>query len=217
MRSTRLAVFATTGLLAVISFAQTPSPAKDALVKVMAHYQSLKLFDATLVHHNDSGLFPGDYVQSLSWEAPNSFSLKVTTPASGESHRAPDFTCTNGSIHTEGGTYPTRPDEPLNTDINTMPGYEVSGGPILSWLLKSPSANLVIDPPNGMTATYAWGQPGLWHNMDVKVIMMTWTVSKNNSQLVKLYLNPKGDELVGWQYQLNGKTGYLIYKNQKLG
>lgn len=193
---------------------QVPKDPKAALSAVIARYGGLRSFDATIIHHMDSGLFPGDYVQVLHWTKPTNFTLDVTKPSTAQGNRAGNFACDGSMVHTVGGSHPVS-DRPLNADPNLLPGYEVSGGPILSWLLKSPSAKMFLDPPKGMTMSLSWGDPTTWHGVKVRV-MNCATTSSAGSMTMQMFLNDRADEFLGYQFKENGTVKYLIYSDQKL-
>ena len=191
---------------------------KAVLAAVQARYAGLSSLDATILHHEDSGLFPGDYVQALHWTKPATFTLKVTKPNKSGGNKAGDFSCDGSTVHIVGGTYPLG-DRPLNTDPNQLPGYEVSGGPILSWLLKSPSADMFLNPPNGYKMALAWGAPTTWQGVKVKAINCDMSTPKGvgaGSMTITLFLNERADELLGYQFEENGKVKFLLYSDQTL-
>jgi hypothetical protein len=96
-----------------------------------------------------------------------------------------------------------------------MPGYEVSGGPILWWLLKSPAADILTNPPAGLKISGKWGQSKMWHGVKAKQIDLL-TSRGTEHQTMTLYLSENGEEFLGYETNMNGKNGYLIYTHQKL-
>ncbi len=209
------------GLLhAVTGKKDVPKDPKEALIALKARYEGLSAFEATIVHHESSGLFPGDYQQSLTWTKPGAFTLKVTKPATGQTRTAGDFTSDGANVTTVGGTgYPNAGTRPLNTDKNLSPGYEVSGGPIMSWLLKSPQSNFYINPPEGIKASLAGDKPMTWHGVKVLVIDVKWEMPGREShgpEVMKMFLNEQGDEFLGFKWSRQGLTGSLTYTEQKL-
>ena len=197
---------------------ELPKGPKEAMKAVVAHYQSLSSLDVTILHHNSSGLFPGDYTQTLHWEKPTKFLLKVTKPAKTSKNLAPDYASDGTEVLANGGNgYPSNP-QPLNKDPNVEPGYEVSAGPILSWLINSPTGNVFINPPETLRTSFEWAPSTSWHGLKVHTVVLSVSYPSSGTsqvQKVNIYLNDAGTEMVGYEITSPGSSGYLIYEDQK--
>src|SRR5579871_5779178 len=88
-------------MLAFVALAVLQQSPSALLESVRKHYCSLKTFSMTIEHHDDTGLFPGEYTQKLQFEKEKRFELKVTKPnpkeISGLGGKAPDYYC-DGTI-----------------------------------------------------------------------------------------------------------------------
>lgn len=199
----------TAWLLPLVLLSPTP---KEALTELRKNYESLKTFEMRIVHHNSSGLFPGDYEQKLTWKAPKEFKLKVTKAAKGEERTAPDYICDGINVVDTGGSHPNH-SEPINTDLNRMPGWEVSGGQILGWLMKSPSSQLMENPPAQFKVAFTWGDAKEWKGTPVKEIIAK---IDGVSESMNLFLSTDGKRLLGWTSTFNKKDASVQYLDQKL-
>ena len=175
---------------------QTP---KEALEEVVKHYQSLKSFTATVECHDASGLFPGNYTQTLKWKKGNRFELLVTVKSDfvkveGNPGSEPPDYFSNGKevlMQKYDGASSTRS---MDMGPNTMPGWEVSGGPILGWLLDSPSSKFFLSTPEGFKLSYAWGDRKEWEGTEVREVKL-----KMGGPLESASLVPRSERAqVGW-------------------
>lgn len=198
---------------------QTGDEAKALIVAVAKQYAGLESFSATVVHHDDSGLFPGDYTQELRWRKPNRFELKVTkesnyTAASGApGMKAPDF-YSDGSAILSIWPDKHRTTSALAIAENTSPGWEVSGGPIVGWLQSTPMSKVILDPPSSIKVEYEKGKTGKWQGEKVQEVVMTWT-GGGQTVPIHFFFTPDGQSLYGYSFQSQGRVGWCVYKDQK--
>jgi len=201
-------------LLAGLALAPLQNPVTDLLLEVRKHYGTLERFEARIVHHDSSGLFPGDYEQHLVWTGKHTFELKVTKksgykpiPGHGGTN-APDYIA-------KGGTVTSRPsDRPEHTeDIvprpNTMPGWEVSGGVALSFLENTHNVDLYFgkERPDYEVAM-SMGTTKLWKKHAVREIVIEWK-GPNHTAKGSLFIDAKRPLFVGDAY--NG--GWMLYED----
>jgi hypothetical protein len=193
---------------------------RAALVELQKSYAALTSFSATIVHHDDSGLFPGDYTQELKWRKGGRFELVVTKPsgytaslgAPGSS--APNYFADGKSvvsIHSGG----KRSSDSLEVRENMAPGWEVSGGPVMGWLQSTPLSKLVMNPPKDIRIEYEFAKTASWQGEKVKEILMRWTAGPQTVP-ISFYLSRDGKSLVGYAFSREGRTGWCHYKSQKM-
>jgi hypothetical protein len=197
--------------LAAVACLSAQEEAKDLLASVRDHYASLKRFEARIVHHESSGLFPGDYEQRLVWKGRHDFELTVTKrsafrPSEGKPGTiAPDYFAKGGTVRAR---YPDRTErtEPVVPSPNSMPGWEVSGGLALTFLERTPNANIFFHPPQGFAVTFAKGSKTQWKGQDVRELLIRFEAG-GSGQTVSLFLEPKRPLIVGGEF-LKGWTRY---------
>ena len=193
---------------------QTPSvSAKDVFMQTLARYGKLDSFSTDIEHDYSSGLFPGKYKQHFEFKKGKGFKLVVipSKDSDGKDKIAPNFYCDGVDVTTVGRFDGTKP---INKDANSMPGYEVSGGLIFTWLLDTPSKTLFNNPPEGFKIDEEWGTRKLWHDEKVDEIIMKVSQGET-THLVSFFLDTDHKRLIGNEWTVNGKTGYMIYRNQK--
>lgn len=173
----------------------------------------------TIRHKDSSGLFPGSYTQELRYLKPGRFELKVKTkskfnPTEGAPGAlAPDY-------YSDGKTVASVRDKavvstnPVTPEPNTMPGWEVSGGPILGWLMDSPSSRAYIDPPAELKTTLRFGSRTKWQGEDVREILLTMGDSKTGL-VVSFFIDRLGRRLVGFEWSPGGRIGFAHYSKQE--
>jgi hypothetical protein len=195
-----------TTLLAAACIAET---AKEALEAAMKHYQSLSSFSATIESHDASGLFPGNFTQTLKWKKGNRFELVTVkksdfVPAAGQSGLiVPDFLSNGKQVlvkQIDGMTEVREPD----AGPNVLPGWEVAGSPVLGWLLKSRSSRMMFDPPSGTKFDFSFGDKKQWEGMAVREIVMI--ISQGDMKFrASMFLDSFGMHFVGHEYEESGK------------
>jgi hypothetical protein len=207
-------------MLTAIAFATAlvAPDAKTDLQAVFKSYKSLKSYSVTIESQDASGLYPGHFVLELKWKGDKKFEMKVveeTKPAptaSGSS--VPSFVSDGANVTTSGAGRETTVRE-LNTDPNISPGYEVAGGLLMLALLDSPSGKTLFDPPKEFKIEYSYGNTSEWKATKVKEIVMSLE-GGGQKTAYSVFLSEDGKWLVGAQYPINGKTGWVHYKNAKV-
>ncbi|HMS56197.1 MAG TPA: hypothetical protein PKA27_12425 [Fimbriimonadaceae bacterium] len=193
-------------IIATLLLCQTPTTT-DTVREVVKHYQSLKTFSMSIEHSDSSGLFPGKYTQDFTFDN-GKFSLTVTSP---KDSKVPNYSCDGKEVTTDrNGSKST---EPLNTDPNLMPGWEVSGGLIVSWLMKTPSAGFLFNPPQGFKLVMSPGKKTKWQEIDVNEVVVQMSGGQETIS-VMLYLSKDNKWLVGMEHKSNGNGGWVKYTKQ---
>jgi hypothetical protein len=200
----------TTAFALLLAAAVQPSPT-DLLKQVRDQYQGLTSFSMRIENQDSSGLFPGRYSQTLRWRKGGRFELLVTPKGH---QRVPDFYADGrqvlwirpGNDWTSGELVP---------DANTMPGWEVSAGPILGWLQSTHSGRFWLEPPKGTGITWSGGTRTEWRGLKVREIKGTMVQEKRNST-ISMFVDPERKLLLGMEFPLNGKLGSTLYADQKL-
>jgi len=200
----------------VAVYAETP---KEALESVIKHYQSLTSYSATIESHDGSGLFPGNYEQTLKWKKGGRFEILVTkksdyTPKDGiPGGQAPDYFSNGEDVLTR------RPDgsksvRSIVVDRNTSPGWEVTASPLLSWLQKSPTSRFLVEPPEGFKITYEWGSKKDWEGIAVREAALKME-GQGSTLAISLFLSAEKPQLLGYEYMEQGKRHWVRYKDAK--
>lgn len=206
-------------LLAISSVAAQSDGARATLEFVRDRYLLMDSLSMVIRHHNSSGLFPGDYTQELRYLKPGRFELKVKskakfTPTEGiPGGLAPDYFC-DGKVVASVRDKAVISTSPVEPDPNTMPGWEVAGGPILGWLMGSPASKSYIEPPAGLKTTLRFGTRAKWQGEEVREILLTLGDSKTGL-VVSLFIDRLGRRLVGFEWNPGGKTGWAHYTKQE--
>lgn len=207
-------------LACALALASTP---RDRVLDALRAYQKLDSFSVTIEHQDDSGLFPGHYIQQLRWRKDKHFDLKVTeksdfVPTEGRpGGLAPDYFCDGSYVTTIRFGQPPRND-PVDPGPNTMPGWEVSGGPALSALMGTPFIDLLAKldqgpkSKGGMTFTFLDGKATDWKGTRVHEIVLTAAFG-SEKQVVNFYLAPDGGSVIGMSMDMNGKHSWMRYSN----
>src|SRR5688572_23282979 len=201
-------------LFAAFALFALQNPAKDLLLEVRKHYAGLKRFEATIVHHNSSGLFPGDYEQRLTWTGKNTFELIVTKrsgfkPVDGKTGwLAPDYRAKDGMV-TSRRTDGSEDRSSVVPHPNTSPGWEVSGGPALMFLENTRGADFWFNPPSGFSIALSMGATQLWQERAVREIVADMK-GQGQTLKVSIFIDPKLPLLVGVAHNDAG-GGWTIY------
>lgn len=195
----------------------TDESSKQTLLDLRESYSKLDSMRVSIEHDFSSGLFPGKYVDDLLISKEHGFRLLVRPGSDGKrpEKSSMDYYCVKNQvtvIRNDG----ERMTLPLNTDANTLPGYEVSGSFLLSWMLKSPAYDLLMKPPQGYRFEYSWGSRNEWHDVKVKEIIVKAIQEKaTDGQPISLFTSEDKRKLVGMEWRIGDKTGFLLYKDQK--
>lgn len=180
----------------------------DLLKQIASHYRSLKRFEAEIEHHDDSGLFPGSYVQKLIWTGHGKFTLKVTKPSKA-TPKAPDYVAENKVVtSTLNGKVIRR--ESVDPRPTSSPGWEVSGGLILMFLQNTPTAKLLLDTPKEFKLSWKMGKTTRWQGLAVREMVGSF----DKKDAIHLYLHPNQPKVIGMQ-SLKGASGWMVYRNVK--
>ncbi len=184
--------------------------------EAMLYYQGLDSFEVDIVHDNTSGLFPGKYEQHLKVRKDMRFELKVTKP-SAEEHRAPDY-YSNGTMVYEDWKH--KPEASLTEPImrpNTVPGWEVSSGLLLSWVCKTPTGKTWVNGAPGWEMKFTEVKESEWHEKPVRETTLDMGAPGSDNRFVMtIYFDPEKPIIRGWTSKdFNGKPLELQYKNFK--
>ena len=206
---------------------------QEMMTQVRDHYRSLSSFSMQIVQHDSSGLYAGTYTQQLDWRrgtqtdgSGGQFSLRNLSPSNkalsedfGNAHHAvPDFFA-NGShvVTVEPSGKQTKEWEA--SVPNFVPGWEVTGGLILSWLQKTPTGDIVSNPPPGMKIIWSIGPRTVWHGLKVREICGQIShEGQPGTNIGSFFLGASSLVLVGQEGsngEPGGKLGYAIYMHQQ--
>ncbi|MEQ1821343.1 MAG: hypothetical protein ABL949_02415 [Fimbriimonadaceae bacterium] len=179
-----------------------------------AAYGKMSHFEMSIQHHDDNGLFPGDYVQRLVWKGKGKFSLLVTkgnpkTLTLTKGLKAPDY-LSNGSVVTV-----KWPDGRTTTESvsapKQMPGWEVSGGFPMMMLERTPSLKRVFY--SGTAGLFQWtmGKTRTWNKLAVREVIGTM---KNKQTTARIYFDAKRPLILGVVLSggFNGWTKFYDFK-----
>jgi|CXWL01.1.fsa_nt_gi hypothetical protein len=194
---------------------------KEILKKVQTHYQALSSFSMDIEHHNSSGLFPGNYKQTLKWQSPKRFELVITQKAEfaakeGQSGTtAPSYFSDGTYVSGKGGPLDGRSDS-VEPRPNSSPGWEVSGGMILSWLMKTPTGNFLFEPPKGFTVSFSFVEATKeWQKIPVREIIASFAVEGSaDNRNIQLFVGKETDTLAGLAFSSGNQSGWAKYTNQ---
>lgn len=201
-------------MLALLLAPTADSPAIALLKQAQAAYAKQTHFEMSIQHHDDNGLFPGDYTQRLVWRGKGKFTLKVTvgnpkTITLTQGLKAPDYTA-NGSTVTTKWPNGRTTSESLSV-VTQMPGWEVSGGFPLMMLEGTKSLSRVFDPSPSAPFQWSLGSKKTWNKTGVREIVGKM---KGNRTTVYLYLEVNRPIIVGVVLEggFNGWTRFYDFK-----
>src|SRR5438093_1490904 len=188
-----------------------PLTALDLLRQMRDHYQNLSSFSMRIEHENSSGLFLGRYRQTLQWRRGGRFALLTRGPAH---QRVPDY-------HADGmhvvwlSPSGRRFVDGLMPNQNTAAGWEVSGGPIMSWLQNTPTGRSYLGPE----IEWRVGTRPRWHELNVRELS---GASRDRPDLpgFSFFIDEGRKLLLGFENRSQGKPGHpgwALYQDQKLG
>ncbi|MEZ0327757.1 MAG: hypothetical protein ACAH95_17825, partial [Fimbriimonas sp.] len=207
-------------LLALSLFAPLADDPQPLMLETLDRYAKLDSFSSTLVHQDSSGLFPGSFTQELKWKKGGRFELIVTKPnkkklePGSQGGYAPDFYSDGEQVHSfwKGNAQASTPIKPPE---NTSPGWEVSGGPILSFLVDSGVSKFYKNPPPHITLTFTWGPRVKWQGEEVREVKMAMTQG-DVTLPIYMFLTKDAKEFVGYEWETGkAKLGWMHYTNRK--
>lgn len=185
----------------------------SVLDSVLSGYSKHKSFRCTLVHHGDSGLYPEPFEQEFRWKSGNRFELKVTKHGKG---RRP------GDFYSDGkfvvSVFPDRLNmrEPIDHGKNNSPAWEVTGGPIMMWVIDSPGLDLFRKLRPGMQVTYKVEQSRKFHGQEALPIVFGMKYEREARQAeATFFVSLDRQRFIGMEWVNAGKPGYLLVTNQK--
>ena len=181
----------------------------------MESYSKLDSLSIDIEHDNSSGLFPGKYHQHLEFKRSKGFKLAVTGLQGKERPQdvAPDYYCDGFDVTAIGRFKSTKP---INKDTNTSPGYEVSGGIIMMWLMDSPGKQFFSKPPAGMDIELTAGQRTIWKDLKItEVVISVKMGGQDDESTFSAFLDTAKKKLLGCEWTREGKVGTTVYKNQR--
>lgn len=212
--TTNEATMIATTLATLIFFQPLDDAGRKVFIDTMESYAKLDSFSVDIEHDNSSGLFSGKYIQHLDFKKDKGFKLTVTSLQGKERPQnvAPDYYCDGSDVTTVGRFDGTRP---INKDTNTSPGYEVSGGIIMMWLMDSPGKQFFSKPPAGMEIELMSGRRNTWKDLKVTEILISVKIdAKDDKSTLSAFLDADKRKLLGYEWTRDEKTGTLLYKNQ---
>ncbi|MBC7806902.1 MAG: TlpA family protein disulfide reductase [Akkermansiaceae bacterium] len=191
---------------------EAAEPARQLLIKTLSRYQKLGSFSATLQHQDSSGLFPGAYTQELKWRRGNGFTLIATSP---KGTQVPNYYADRRRVIIDAPDKRVRYFENIVPPPGTSPGWEVSGGLILSFLQKTRTVDIFSGK---LPAVFSFGSRTRWHGKEVREIVIRMVGDGRKDQLpVSFFVDPPGQIYYGMDGTAKkGKSGYVFYENQKI-
>jgi hypothetical protein len=197
------------------------APAPQELIRrVRDNYRGLNTFTMRIEHHDDSGLYPGAYTQTLRWRKGSRFELVVISQ--GDTH-VPDFYADGRQVLwiRPGNQWET---QELTIRPGISPGWEVSGGLILSWLQDTERDDLFFSPPPGVEIAWSYGPRKQWQGRPVRELVATLKMESERGQRregkIYLFVDAKDPLLVGYEAPRrpgpDAPMGWAHYVDQKL-
>lgn len=190
-----------------------PSPV-ELVAQVRDHYRGLDSFAMRIEHRDSSGLYPGEYTQELRWRKGDKFTLKVISRGN---EAVPDYHA-NGlellTLRADGSSESGA----IRPEPGVSPGWEVSGGFILSWLQDTLVGRMVLDPRPGLKMRWSYGPRKEWRSHAVREVVMTVTDprDRNGGGLkTSLFVDPDGKRLIGVESSPTGRPGWALYEDQR--
>lgn len=205
--------------------------AKKFLLNTVAQVQRAKSFEATIVHEDSNGLYPGRFTQKLRWQEKVGFDLVVvdrgTAPAT-----LPNYFCRDGRVVSQFRDM-RRTVQSAKPEPNTTPSWEVTGGLNLTFINQSPlldalfaepkpiksSDKLQIPPdakvPEIPVLTYRFGEARRWQGQSAKEIVAS--VGGDNPYTFSIFVHPTGRYVLGMEAsKKDGGVGRMEYKDIKV-
>lgn len=194
----------------------TNEPARQLLINTLARYRTLNRFTMTIQHQNSSGLFPGAYTQQLKWRRGGKFTLLVTAPANPNVERqAPNYYADGKRVVSDMPGSKQRFVDGIVPEPNTSPGWEVSGGPILS-ILQNTTNSRRFEEKTPAPIALTFGPRAQWRGHKVREVVMHRTDTSAQADVpVSFFVEPTGRAFYGYEWSpQKGALGYVVYSNQ---
>jgi beta-lactamase regulating signal transducer with metallopeptidase domain len=195
----------------VVAQANAPdTPPVELLKRVRAHYQRLDSFSMRLRHQDSSGLYPGKFSQSLEWKKGGRFVLKVLEQGA---KLVPDDYADGKQVVTifpDGRRETTKGVQP---EPNFSPGWEVTGGVIMSFLQNTQTGEFLFSPPPGRSFKWSIGSKTEWQGKPVRELVAEIT-SENRTTRGSLFVDKATEALLGFEAVSGGKLYQAIYDQQ---
>lgn len=194
-------------------------PARQLLSKALLRYRTLNRFSMNIQHQDSSGLFPGAYTQQLRWRRGGKFTLLVTSPASPKAERhAPNYYADGKRVVSDMPGNGQRFIDSIVPLPNTSPGWEVSGGLIVSVLQNTDTFRMFQGKtPLPAPVRFTFGPRSQWRGKNVREIVMHRTdASAQKDVPASFFVEPTGEAFYGVEWSpRKGTLGYAVYSNQK--
>jgi hypothetical protein len=202
---------------------QKVPPEMEALrvefINGLLQYRELDTFQATIEHTDSSGLFPGEFTQSLKWRKGGRFELIVTKKSKFKPRRgepgglAPNY-YGDGTVVVAVMPDGTRRTSPIVPDKGTSPGWEVSGGPIMSALFDTEVFRFYAKPPPNVQISFDAGRTTSWERTPVREIVVTM-LNFGEVATGRMFFAVDGKEFVGQSFEMGRFRGKMVYRDQK--
>jgi hypothetical protein len=175
------------------------------------HYKSLKGLTYTVIHHGDVGDPKKEFAERVYW-VDGRFEI---TPIGYQGAPPPNMTklvCNDKQITSlaADGTLNTGPLDPGPDAVGT---WEARGGLILSWLMGGKSWKRMTEPKEGLIQKFTFKGAKTWHERPVKEVVLTHNAGIYGIDY-SIFISPKGDELIGTEYTVNGVDMWTEYKDE---
>jgi hypothetical protein len=183
---------------------------EELLRAVQVHYKNLDGFAMKIEHYDSSGLYPGRFDQTLRWRKGGRFELTISSP---DNQKVPNFYA--DGVQTL-ALYPDgrRSIGELRPDPNTAPGWEVTGGLIVSWLEHTESCEKVFHPKEGLFVQWELGPRVQWR--DHPVVEIVGVISNQDKlSTLSFFVNPEEKRLIGLETLAGDRTHAALYLAQK--
>ncbi|MCW5936629.1 MAG: hypothetical protein KIT11_04905 [Fimbriimonadaceae bacterium] len=203
-------------LSALVLFAVTPrDEARDLFLSVLDSYAARSSVALKIDHQDSSGLFPGRFEQELKWKKGRRFTLLLVKGEGSDavsSGLPPDYYCDGERVLvvTSSGE---KAEEPIERE-NVMPGWEVTGDVVLSWLMGTENKKYWASPPAGIETEFTMGEDREWMGEKAKTINFSFVREDQKFESV-FYISEDKTRYLGASYELNGKKAWVHYKEQK--
>lgn len=203
-------------MVAPLLIALLPTDGWETMAGVLDKYTKHKSLTCHIIHADSSGLFPGTFEQSLAWKSGGRFELKVTKPpvatAGAESRGVPDYYCDGKRVLT---VWPSgeRSEDKIKEE-NSSPGWEVTTGLILMWLMDSPNKNLFTKPPTGIQFTFALGAEEDWDGS--RALPLQVSVEQDGNPVpatASFFMSNDKALFLGYHWEQGGKKGTMTVRS----